>query len=157
MKIRVHSIVSFVGFVMALSTVNGSQRSADSKTTAIVSDEVVFAAHNNPPIRNHNSYRLVAIDGHSIKRERLSSFSDSKPGVVVESGSHVFKVLVAAVARPAGCVAKETSFRATVEAGKRYIISSKAGQPMLVEEKPSANNSTDGMPGGDAPGKSDRN
>jgi hypothetical protein len=103
---------------------------------AVVIDGVISA--RNPPIRNDRSFVITAVDGTAFRRERMRPFEDMYPGVLVEPGTHSFKVNVEIMPHPPPLpppkvMPYETSFSGTVLAGHRYLIASNKGLPELVE------------------------
>jgi hypothetical protein len=96
---------------------------------------MISTFHNNPPVRNDFDYSLVDIDGRPIKKEKQPPWVDMQPGALVGPGKHEFKVSVTPVRRPAHYVPSEIAFTASVEAGKRYFITSQEGRVRLVEER----------------------
>jgi hypothetical protein len=102
---------------------------------AVVSDQILAAPRNLPPVRNDYDYRLVEIDGRPVEREQVPSWKDMMPGALIAPGIHVFKVAVTPALHHPGEIPTEITFTAVVEARKRYLIGSKAGLPILVEER----------------------
>ena len=115
---------ALIAIVVSLAMGSCSRKPEELSGSAVVLDEVLNAAQNNPLNLNDKIFRLVDIDGRSIERERPSPWEDARPGALVDPGDHLFKVSVAPVVRPAGYVPEVTTFAATVQVNRLYVISS---------------------------------
>jgi len=103
--------------------------------SAIIDDNIAVAPRSKPPIRNELNLTLAEIDGKPVSRERVF-FEDAWSGAVSDPGAHRFKVVVSTQFSGPKSWSRETTFSATVEAGKRYALVSDNGIPSLLEYRP---------------------
>ena len=103
---------------------------------AVVSDTIVFAPLNDPPVRNNLDFELVSIDGQPIRREIPLPFRDVSPGALVAPGTHQFQVNAYPTWRRPDTIPARVVFSGTVMPNKRYLIGSVGSTPILVEQRP---------------------
>lgn len=104
---------------------------------AIVTDSI--GVYDNPRLEVDPSFRLLEVDGTKV--ERVSTVPTFKRPIV-RPGTHLFKAELHR-SRPLSLATErlylglkgqsEITFKATVEAGKVYLIYWKQGEPALLE------------------------